>query len=75
MLMCLCVCSGRRWDKTGRYMGSGAYWWTNATTHAYRDVKQCMVNFYSNRTQGPYVDPDGKSVNVGANAHGNALCG
>ncbi|XP_041367218.1 endothelin-converting enzyme homolog [Gigantopelta aegis] len=60
---------GRRWDKTGKYMGRNTYWWTNATNQAYLDVKQCMVNFYSNRTQGPYVDPDGKTVNIPINAN------
>ncbi len=54
--------SGRKWSQEGDYIGD---WWTNNTVTAYDDVKKCMVNVYTNITQGPVTAPNGKTVYVG----------
>ncbi|XP_046334329.2 endothelin-converting enzyme homolog [Haliotis rufescens] len=63
---------GRTWDKDGEYMGANTEWWTNATMTSYGDVKQCMIDALTNKTQGPVVRPDGKKVDMPINAAGVA---
>ncbi|XP_046558654.1 LOW QUALITY PROTEIN: endothelin-converting enzyme homolog [Haliotis rubra] len=78
-LVTICICrpvyvwsEGRAWDKDGEYMGTNKEWWTNATMTSYGDVKQCMIDVLTNKTQGPVVRPDGKKVDMPLNAAGVA---
>ncbi|ESO95503.1 hypothetical protein LOTGIDRAFT_160662 [Lottia gigantea] len=50
---------GRYWSEKGKW--TPQTWWTNGTKTNYASVKQCVLNYYTNKTQGPYIAPDGTS--------------
>ncbi|XP_050410954.1 endothelin-converting enzyme homolog [Patella vulgata] len=59
---------GSKWTAEGTRTAS---WWSNGTYTAYQKVKKCVVNYYSNRTQGPFQTLDGDSKMIPINAELN----